>query len=204
MSEHDGTITVGDDSTESNIQENTSEECPCTHWGTSAVGNGTKITEHYTTRFFLVGSSQSSSVPPPDDTSQSPEDIVERIHAAATSIDVDKLCCVHTESVHHLEQCVSTKDLEKQEEAKLKAKFPMAGRPMSGHSVFLQKRLASRQKYFDSGDYQMAKQKPSSKSRQLATGIGYVTGDAIPTPESVPVRKTSIIQPTKFTSSSAT
>nr|CAD7611495.1 unnamed protein product [Timema genevievae] len=60
------------------------------------------------------------------------------------------------------------------------------------------------QKYFDSGDYQMAKQKPSSKSRQLATGIGYVTGDAIPTPESVPVRKTSIIQPTKFTSSSAT
>nr|CAD7412647.1 unnamed protein product [Timema cristinae]CAD7432765.1 unnamed protein product [Timema monikensis] len=125
MSGQDGTITVGEDSTESNIQENTSEE-------------------------------------------------------------------------------VSTKDLEKQEEAKLKAKFPMAGRPMSGHSVFLQKRLASRQKYFDSGDYQMAKQKSSSKCRQLATGIGYVTGDAIPTPESVPVRKTSIIQPTKFTSSSAT
>ncbi|CAG2061736.1 unnamed protein product, partial [Timema podura] len=45
---------------------------------------------------------------------------------------------------------VSTKDLEKQEEAKLKAKFPMAGRPMSGHSVFLQKRLASRKSELES------------------------------------------------------
>jgi len=39
---------------------------------------------------------------------------------------------------------ISTTDIEKLEEAKLKAKFPMAGRPMSGHSVFLQKRLANR------------------------------------------------------------
>ncbi len=29
---------------------------------------------------------------------------------------------------------------------------------MAGHSAFLQKRLAKGQKYFDSGDYQMAKQ----------------------------------------------
>ncbi|XP_069682474.1 cAMP-regulated phosphoprotein 19 [Periplaneta americana] len=99
---------------------------------------------------------------------------------------------------------ISSTDIEKMEEAKLKAKFPMAGRPMSGHSVFLQKRLANRQKYFDSGDYQMAKQKSATKARQAPAVLAYATGDAIPTPETVPVRKTSIIQPTKFTSSSTT
>ncbi|XP_049815515.1 cAMP-regulated phosphoprotein 19 [Schistocerca nitens] len=99
---------------------------------------------------------------------------------------------------------VSVADIEKKEEEKLKAKFPMMGRPMSGQSVFLQKRLANRQKYFDSGDYQMAKQKSAAKARQVPAGIAYVTGDAIPTPETVPVRKTSIIQPCKFTSSSTT
>ncbi|KAJ9591844.1 hypothetical protein L9F63_001661 [Diploptera punctata] len=95
---------------------------------------------------------------------------------------------------------ISSSDIEKLEEAKLKAKFPMAGRPMSGQSVFLQKRLANRQKYFDSGDYQMAKQKSAAKARQ-APVLPFATGEAIPTPETVPVRKTSIIQPTKFTSS---
>ncbi|KAK7870614.1 hypothetical protein R5R35_009113 [Gryllus longicercus] len=98
----------------------------------------------------------------------------------------------------------SPSDIEKQEEAKLKAKFPMAGRPMSGHSVFLQKRLANRQKYFDSGDYQMAKQKSAAKARQIPAGLTNVTGDTIPTPETVPVRKASIIQPCKFTPTSNT
>jgi hypothetical protein len=38
---------------------------------------------------------------------------------------------------------LSSSDIEKLEEAKLKAKFPNAtGRPFGGHSVFLQKRLA--------------------------------------------------------------
>lgn len=37
----------------------------------------------------------------------------------------------------------SATEIEKQEEAKLKAKFPgVAGRPIGGHSSFLQKRLA--------------------------------------------------------------
>ncbi|GBP54660.1 cAMP-regulated phosphoprotein 19 [Eumeta japonica] len=59
------------------------------------------------------------------------------------------------------------RELEKLEEAKLKAKFPNAvlgrgpGGP-GGHSAFLQKRLAKGQKFFDSGDYQMAKQRPGS------------------------------------------
>ena len=50
--------------------------------------------------------------------------------------------------------------LMKQEEQKLRAKYPQA-KPMvpggggGGHSAFLQKRLAKGQKYFDSGDYQV-------------------------------------------------
>ncbi|XP_066996403.1 cAMP-regulated phosphoprotein 19 [Anabrus simplex] len=99
---------------------------------------------------------------------------------------------------------IPTTEIEKMEEAKLKAKFPMVGRPMSGHSVFLQKRLANRQKYFDSGDYQMAKQKSAAKARQSPAGLAYVTGEAIPTPDTVPVRKSSIIQPCKFTSNPST
>jgi len=57
------------------------------------------------------------------------------------------------------------------------------------------------QKYFDSGDYQMAKQKGPAKIPTAAAtavippaNLGHPTGDAIPTPESVPTRKTSIIQ----------
>jgi len=48
--------------------------------------------------------------------------------------------------------------VEKQEEAKLSVRYPAAMKPMAGHSAFLQKRLAKGQKYFDSGDYQVAKQ----------------------------------------------
>jgi len=95
--------------------------------------------------------------------------------------------------------------IEKAEEQKLRSKYPpITGRPMaSGHSAFLQKRLAKGQKYFDSGDYQMAKQKPLNKSRmQMPPLLAHSTGDAIPTPESVPIRKTSIIQHSKLTSAS--
>ena len=64
-------------------------------------------------------------------------------------------------------------NIEREEEKKLKAKYPQVHGPARGiggrppgvgpapgpHSAFLQKRLAKGQKYFDSGDYQMAKQK---------------------------------------------
>lgn len=108
--------------------------------------------------------------------------------------------------------------MEKLEEEKLKAKYPTAGSGLrngpGGHSAFLQKRLQKgvglviaslfiakylifyyylKQKYFDSGDYQMAKQKGGGIKQVFANKV--TTGDAIPTPESVPVRKTSIIQP---------
>jgi len=96
----------------------------------------------------------------------------------------------------------NAQEVEKLEEEKLKAKFPQAmggfGRPgAGGHSAFLQKRLQKGQKYFDSGDYQMAKQKPGGGglAKQIFANKSVPTGEAIPTPESVPIRKTSIIQP---------
>ena len=73
-----------------------------------------------------------------------------------------------------------------------------------GHSAFLQKRLVKGQKYFDSGDYQMAKQKtrvggavPPAMRSNMAVPVlaGMPTGDTIPTPDTVPARKSSIIQP---------
>ena len=81
-------------------------------------------------------------------------------------------------------------NIEREEEKKLKAKYPqvhgprgIGGRPPGvgpapgPHSAFLQKRLAKGQKYFDSGDYQMAKQ----KSRLPGAGIpGTVVAPAAP------------------------
>jgi len=90
-------------------------------------------------------------------------------------------------------------DIEKLEEQKLKSKFPgMSARPAGGggHSSFLQKRLAKGAKYFDSGDYQMAKQKGRLGMGRLAVQpLAQSTGEAHPTPDTVPARKTSIIQP---------
>jgi len=103
--------------------------------------------------------------------------------------------------------------IEREQEQKLKAKYPQAPRSMAagpglgapgggagggGHSAFLQKRLAKGQKYFDSGDYQMAKQKPrpGAPGRMMIPVLAQPpTGDTIPTPDTVPARKTSIIQP---------
>ncbi|CAM2099143.1 unnamed protein product [Caretta caretta] len=55
---------------------------------------------------------------------------------------------------------------EKVEEAKLKARYPHLGQKPGG-SDFLRKRLQKGQKYFDSGDYNMAKAK--MKNKQLPT-----------------------------------
>lgn len=119
----------------------------------------------------------------------------------------------------------SPQEIEKLEEAKLKAKYPLlpgGPPPMRGHSSFLQKRLAKGmffsfslfhhsiqttnnkmclgQKFFDSGDYQMAKQKMGgiNKPPLKVPGPIFPTGDAIPTPETVPTRKTSLVQPSKL------
>ncbi|XP_076862729.1 alpha-endosulfine [Brachyhypopomus gauderio] len=87
------------------------------------------------------------------------------------------------------------------EEAKLKAKYPNLGQKPGG-SDFLMKRLQKGQKYFDSGDYNMAKAK--MKNKQLPVpgagpipGVGpdknLVTGDHIPTPQDLPQRKSSLV-----------
>ncbi|KAL1497919.1 hypothetical protein ABEB36_008800 [Hypothenemus hampei] len=97
---------------------------------------------------------------------------------------------------------LTPQELERLEEAKLKAKYSIPGGlgRVGGHSAFLQKRLAKGQKFFDSGDYQMAKQKMGglNKPPLKVPGPIFPTGDAIPTPDTVPVRKTSINQPSKL------
>lgn len=87
---------------------------------------------------------------------------------------------------------------EQVEEQKLKAKYPQGGFAKPGGSLFLQKRILQRgQKpnFFDSGDYNMAKAGKSGRSvlqtQKLVLGPA-PTGDTIPTPETVPNRKSSI------------
>ena len=106
-------------------------------------------------------------------------------------------------------------DIEKKEEEKLKSKFPnLPGRPAapgaSGHSSFLQKRLAKGQKFFDSGDYQvksLSNRMPlysssfstlqmAKQSHRLVPGgklhpvLPQPTGEEHPTPETVPGKET--------------
>jgi len=94
-------------------------------------------------------------------------------------------------------------EIERMEEQKLKSKFPGApglagGRPglggAGGHSAFLQKRLGKGQKFFDSGDYQMARQGGGARGPMRLPVLAQPTGAAHPTPETVPARKSSIIQ----------
>lgn len=110
---------------------------------------------------------------------------------------------------------------EKAEEAKLKARYPNLGAKPGG-SDFLRKRLQKgvrfrpsttyslnisivreaslyivlfvQQKYFDSGDYNMAKAKMKNKQLPSApTEKNEITGGHIPTPQDLPQRKTSIV-----------
>ncbi|KAK1147501.1 cAMP-regulated phosphoprotein 19 [Acipenser oxyrinchus oxyrinchus] len=82
---------------------------------------------------------------------------------------------------------------EKVEEAKLNARYPLlVSRP--GGSGLLRKRLQKGQKYFDSGDYNMAKAKMKNKQLPTATTEkAEVTGDHIPTPQDLPQRKPSLV-----------
>lgn len=63
-----------------------------------------------------------------------------------------------------------------------------------GGSDFLRKRLQKGQKYFDSGDYNMAKAKMKNKQLPAAApDKTEVTGDHIPTPQDLPQRKPSLV-----------
>ncbi|XP_075885355.1 endosulfine alpha b isoform X1 [Nelusetta ayraudi] len=79
------------------------------------------------------------------------------------------------------------------EEAKMKARYPcMTMKP--GGPEFLTKMLHRGQKYFDSGDYNMAKAKMKNKQLPVAgSDKNLVTGDHIPTPEDLPPRKPSLV-----------
>jgi hypothetical protein len=69
---------------------------------------------------------------------------------------------------------------EKVEEAKLKAKYPAMNMRGGGHSQFLQRRLQHRQKFFDSGDYNVAKSKAGLKLSALQqTGGGAGAGGGL-------------------------
>ncbi|KAI5611366.1 cAMP-regulated phosphoprotein 19, partial [Silurus asotus] len=102
---------------------------------------------------------------------------------------------------------------ERAEEAKLKARYPNLP-AKAGGSDLLRKRLQKgtycipsinsffffffffppQQKYFDSGDYNMAKAKIKNKQLPSAqTEKAEITGDHIPTPQDLPQRKTSLV-----------
>ena len=94
-----------------------------------------------------------------------------------------------TEKQKELEDKVTSP--EKAEKVKLIARDPHLGQKPRG-SDFLRKCLQKGKKYFNSGDYNMAKM----KNKQLPTATldkTEVTGDHIPTPQDLPQRKPSLV-----------
>jgi len=95
---------------------------------------------------------------------------------------------------------LSPSDVEKEQEAQLRSRYP-ALKPNAGGSALLQKRL-SKPKYFDSGDYAMAKAKKQPLPQGMKPPPAFAgpvpgvppTGDEHPTPETVHARKTSLVQ----------
>lgn len=82
--------------------------------------------------------------------------------------------------------------VEKQQEQLLKKKY--GNLPMKSGSRLLQNRLNQRggAKYFDSGDYNMAKAKAGAGDQKPPEMRGEVTGSHMPTPEEIPrMRKSS-------------
>ncbi|XP_065287023.1 cAMP-regulated phosphoprotein 19-like [Dermacentor albipictus] len=91
------------------------------------------------------------------------------------------------------EQHPTVRKEELEEETKLKPKYLVNTR--RGGSVLLQKRLKKGQKYFDSGDYNMAKAKGQEAVPQGPPAVfPKPTGVTIPTVESLPPRKTPMKQ----------
>ncbi|XP_012674203.1 cAMP-regulated phosphoprotein 19b [Clupea harengus] len=87
---------------------------------------------------------------------------------------------------------------EKAEEVKLKARYPHLGAKPGGSDLLrkrLQKGISGKtQKYFDSGDYNMAKAKMKNKQLPAATTEkAEITGEHIPTPQDLPQRKAHIM-----------
>lgn len=90
---------------------------------------------------------------------------------------------------------MTAKEKMVQEELKLKSKYPALSKPGVGSSL-LHKRMRGGQKYFDSGDYNMAKAKITNPKKPLAPTEKMILqesiGETIPTPEDLPPRKASL------------
>ncbi|CAI2731036.1 unnamed protein product [Schistosoma spindalis] len=91
--------------------------------------------------------------------------------------------------------------VEKELESKIKAKYPGLNKQGVG-SLLLQKRLNRGHKYFDSGDYNMARAKILQQQKHVLPPqteeaiLHESTGETMATPDSVPaVRKKSILSP---------
>ncbi|XP_078485623.1 cAMP-regulated phosphoprotein 19 [Ciona intestinalis] len=89
-------------------------------------------------------------------------------------------------------ETVTSISVEQQQEQILKSKYGNLAK--KGGSSLLQKRLAQKggNKYFDSGDYNMARAKVGGKQKIPIEVKKEVTGDHMPTPDELPrVRKAS-------------
>jgi len=100
------------------------------------------------------------------------------------------------ENVAKNEPKLDKRFVERKEEEKLKSKYPNLARG-GGGSALLNKRLQKGgQKYFDSGDYNMARAK-LSKSKPPPPPENIIkqeaVGETIPTPENIQARKPSLV-----------
>nr|CAB3223170.1 cAMP-regulated phosphoprotein 19 [Phallusia mammillata] len=95
-----------------------------------------------------------------------------------------------SEESPEFKQPASAVNIEKQQEEMLKSKYGNL-KPKAGSSM-LQKRM-NQKKYFDSGDYNMARAQMNKPSRMPENKkLTQVTGDHMPTPDEIPrVRKAS-------------
>ncbi|XP_067928836.1 cAMP-regulated phosphoprotein 19-like [Watersipora subatra] len=99
---------------------------------------------------------------------------------------------VNMEVEQELTEQSDAKEMEKQQEAILKSKYPQINRAPGGGSALLHKRL-HKQKFFDSGDYNVTKSKIGHKPTLTPTEktlLTESTGNAIPTAEEVHKRVT--------------
>lgn len=113
-----------------------------------------------------------------------------------TSTPCETVSEENEENVSKNEPKLDRRFIEKKEEEKLKSKYPNLARG-GGGSALLNKRLQKGgQKYFDSGDYAMAKAK-MSKSKPLPPPENIIkqeaVGETIPTPENIQARKPSLV-----------
>ncbi|CAH8840518.1 unnamed protein product [Trichobilharzia szidati] len=79
---------------------------------------------------------------------------------------------------------VGENELLKQESEKLRAKYPGL---VNNASSLLHRRLSKNVKYFDSGDYNMAKSKPVEKTSLPLANLDSPTGDTIPTVDNISI-----------------